>query len=236
MAPVARELAKEGGILEPLQTAKSIDGQVEELRGILEEHASLPVTLIGHSWGAWLSFIYAARHPDTVKKLILVASGPFEERYAWGIVDTRLGRMTGEETDRLREITRALSKPEAGDNGKALAELGRLMSKVDAYKPLPDDKEGGLLEASPDVFKAVWSQADELRHNGELLNLGTKIKCPVVAIHGDYDPHQAAGVKEPLSSVLADFQFILLERCGHEPWRETWARDRFYEILKKETG
>ena len=31
--------------------------------------------------------------------------------------------------------------------------------------------------------------------------MGRKIKCPVVAIHGDYDPHLAEGVREPLSRV-----------------------------------
>ncbi len=54
MAPVAQELAHERGVLEPLQTAETVDGQVEELRAVLETHANLPVTLIGWSWGAWL--------------------------------------------------------------------------------------------------------------------------------------------------------------------------------------
>jgi pimeloyl-ACP methyl ester carboxylesterase len=56
----------------------------------------------------------------------------------------------------------------------------------------------------------------------------------VVAIHGDYDPHPAAGVQRPLAAVLADFHFILLPRCGHRPWRERHARDTFYRILEAE--
>ena len=35
VAPVARELACERGVLEPLQAAASLEGQVEELRAIL---------------------------------------------------------------------------------------------------------------------------------------------------------------------------------------------------------
>lgn len=38
MAPVARELANEWGVLEPLQTAASLEGQVQELRDVLETH------------------------------------------------------------------------------------------------------------------------------------------------------------------------------------------------------
>ena len=78
MAPLARELALRHGVLEPLQTASTIAGQVEELKELLEESANLPVTLVGHSWGAWLGYIFAARHPGLVKKLILVSSGGFE--------------------------------------------------------------------------------------------------------------------------------------------------------------
>ena len=35
MAPVARELASGWGVLEPLQTATSLEGQIEELRAVL---------------------------------------------------------------------------------------------------------------------------------------------------------------------------------------------------------
>ncbi|MCJ7681778.1 MAG: alpha/beta hydrolase, partial [Candidatus Aminicenantes bacterium] len=41
----------------------------------------------------------------------------------------------------------------------------------------------------------------------------------------------AEGVDGPLSSVLADFRFILLPQCGHRPWIERYARDRFFKIL-----
>ena len=42
MAPVARELSSNWGVLEPLQTADSLEGQVQELRIILEKNADLP--------------------------------------------------------------------------------------------------------------------------------------------------------------------------------------------------
>ncbi|MCG7853028.1 MAG: alpha/beta hydrolase, partial [Methanosarcinaceae archaeon] len=66
MAPVARELAPVCGTLEPLQTSASIDGQVRELQTILKTHGDIPVILVGHSWGAWLSFIFTSRHPGYV--------------------------------------------------------------------------------------------------------------------------------------------------------------------------
>jgi pimeloyl-ACP methyl ester carboxylesterase len=52
-----------------------------------------PVVLIGFSWGAWLSYIVAARYPALIRKLLLVASGPFDERYVPRFRETRLQRL-----------------------------------------------------------------------------------------------------------------------------------------------
>ena len=70
--------------------------------------------------------------------------------------------------------------------------------------------------------------------NGELLALSEQITCPVVAIHGDYDPHPAEGIEKPLAAYLGNFRFILLKNCGHKPWGERQARDEFYRVLGKE--
>ena len=87
-----------------------------------------------------------------------------------------------------------------------------------------------------DVYRSVWSEAESLRSSGRLLELGKRIRCPVVAIHGDYDPHPYQGVKKPLEEILTDFHFILLENCGHTPWIERGARETFFDVLKKELG
>jgi len=232
MAPVARELSSIMGVLEPLQTAATLEGQVRELKAVLAKNAALPVTLIGFSWGALLSFIFAARYPSLVRKLILIGSAPYEEKYALNITQTRLSRLSERERERALSLMQTLSDLSIADKNTPLARLGKLLSKADSYDPLPYDDE--VLECRYDVFQGVWGQASELRSSGELLKLGKRIKCPVVAVHGDYDPHPFQGIVEPLSRTLKDFRFILLEKCGHRPWLERNARDRFYNILKQE--
>lgn len=232
MAPVARELASLGGVLEPLQTAASLEGQVLELKTVLEEAGALPVTLVGWSWGAMLSFILAAKFPSGVKKLILIGSPPFEEKYAASIMETRLSRLSEEEKLEFHTLLEALDDPATKDKNTPFAQLGKLISKPDSYDPLTLDTE--VLECQYRIHQSVWKDAQELRRSGKLLELGKRIQCAVVAIHGDYDPHPAAGVEEPLSIIIRDFTFILLENCGHHPWMERTARDRFYAILKGE--
>jgi pimeloyl-ACP methyl ester carboxylesterase len=235
MAPVARELARNQSILEPLQTATSLAGQVEELRVTLESNTAPPVVLIGHSWGAWLSYIVAALHPALVRKLLLVASGPFDERYAAQLEATRLKRLNAKEQEEWQAISKALSDPVAQDKDALLARLGILASMTDTYDRIVTASEASdAINPQGDVFQSVWATAAEWRRNGKLMELGRHIQCPVVAFHGDYDPHPAEGVQKPLSALLKDFRFVLLRNCGHTPWFERQARGGFYEAIQKE--
>ena len=232
MAPVARELAADYGVLETLQTAKSLDGQVEELKTVIDKNAGIPVTLIGFSWGAWLSCIIAATYPTLVKKLILIGSGSYEEKYAAGIQETRLNRLSADERAEVKSLIEVLDNPAIEDKSAAFVRFGALCSKADTYDSIMDESE--VVDYQVGIFQGVWKDAAELRRSGKLLALGKHITCPVVAIHGDYDTHPAEGVKKPLSTALKDFRFILLENCGHKPWMERKARDTFYKILREE--
>jgi len=232
MASVARELARDGGVLEPLQTQASVDGQIEELKTVLEANADLPAILVGFSWGAWLSYLCAAHHPGLVKKLILVSSAPFEERCASGILQTRLSRLNADERREVQAMMEAMKDPNLADADALLAQFGRLFAKADACDPLTLDSDE--LQTSWSIHQSVWSEAAHLRSSGRLLDLGRRIDCPVVAVHGDEDPHPAAGVREPLAAVVKDFEFVLLRDCGHTPWIERRARDTFYRVVREQ--
>jgi len=232
VAPVARELAHAAGVIEPFQTADTVEKQVEELEEILTKNAALPVTLVGYSWGAWLSLITSSCHPLLVKKLILISSGPFEGKYARSIMKKRLSRLVDTERQETLFLLESFSLPSRGDMNKKMARFGQLISKADSYDPLPHADE--VVHMQFRVFQGVWKDAEQLRRSGELLRFAENVQCPVVAIHGEYDPHPADGVQKPLSKVLKDFKFIVLQNCGHTPWIERQAKDRFYEVLKGE--
>ncbi|MFA5828174.1 MAG: alpha/beta hydrolase [Candidatus Shapirobacteria bacterium] len=234
MKPVAKNLSKNFSVIEPLQTKNSIDGQVEELKLVIERETTHPVYLIGWSWGAWLSYLLAAHYPNLVKKLILVSSGPFEASYAERIMKTRLKRLSTPEQKRVNKIIQLLQTGKANDI--IFNEFGNLMNKADSYNPLSHQGRGDIEKSNfqSEIYEKVWSEADALRNSGKLLKSGIKITCPVVAIHGDFDPHPSAGVKKPLSAILKNFRFYLLKQCGHHPWFEKEAKDKFYEILFQE--
>lgn len=156
MAPVARGLCKEFGILEPLQTATTLKGQVEELKDALKNHSNYPVILIGHSWGDFLSFIFTAKYPLLVKKLILVSSGPYEQKYTENIMATRFGRLEKKEKDEVEQIISKLKNNETKNKNILFERFGQLLSKADTYDPLPVDHE--IIECDAQIFQNVWNE------------------------------------------------------------------------------
>ena len=155
----------------------------------------------------------------------------FEESYASGIQEVRLGRLSPEDRQEVEALTQELQTADE-EAEKAFARLATLLTKADAYDPLTLDTE--FIECQYRIYQSVWKEAEELRSRGKFLEAARKVCCPVVAIHGDHDPHPPEGVQIPLSGCLTDFRFIVLKNCGHLPWIERQARDTFYGLLRQE--
>ena len=167
MALVALELASGRGVLEPLQTAASLKGQVDELRTVLEQNGDVPVTLIGFSWGAWLSFIVAARYPLLVKKLILVASGPYEEKYVARLQESRLSRLGEKERAEFESTIRLLGDSVQDQDG-LLARLGVLTARTDEYDPIAEGLDrADLVSGQGNIFQNVWRDAADIEGVGD---------------------------------------------------------------------
>lgn len=233
MGPIARRLSISFGVLEPLMLSLSIKEQLDELNSIVVTNSSMPLFLIGHSWGAWLSIMYAAKFPDMIKKIVMIGAPPFEEKEAHIVNEIRLSRLNEIEKAEFIHAQDMLNDISSGTDSLT-PDFISLLTKTDVFEALPNETIASNF--SPIVYRDIWSEASELRKSGKLLEYVKEVKCPVVAVHGDFDPHPADGVKEPLSSYLSNFRFNLIERCGHYPWMERYGKDILYKIFYKEMG
>lgn len=229
----AKRLSISFGVLEPLILSLSVNDQIEELNSIVLKNSVKPLFFIGHSWGGWLCILYAARYPELVKKVIMIGAPPFEENYAPQVTESRISRLSKAEKDDFLFRIRELDDPYSGKECLS-AELINLLIKTDIFEALPNETIDSAF--FPAVYKSVWTEASQLRSSGKLMEYANVVKCPVVGIHGDFDPHPAAGVKDPLSKILPDFRFNLIEKCGHYPWKEKFGKDLLYKIFYKEMG
>jgi pimeloyl-ACP methyl ester carboxylesterase len=232
MVPVARELAIDLGVIEPLQTKDTIDGQIEELVDVLKNNADIPVVLIGHSWGAILSYITAARFPYAVKKLVLVGMPPLKTEDRPDLTPIWLERLSEKERVEFLSLEELVWDGVTEDKSKPMGRLFRLIAKAESYSPFPSKDD--VLEYQLNINVSIFQNLSQQPQYLDLTDFGKVIKCQVVAIHGKYDPRPAKVVLEPLSKVIKGFNYILLDKCGHYPWIEKYARDKFFRILREE--
>lgn len=228
---LARLIAKEFGALEPMQSKYTIGELEEELMEQMEENCSGKVILVGHSWGAWLAGLFAERFPDKVEKVILIGCGPLDESYVSQIGERRKEKMSPGEAEEFDQILRQLGE-KVGEKDKYLRRLGEICDRADGYQEekFLSDKA----EVNGDLYEKVWKEAVGLRKSGKLLERFERISCSLVLIQGAVDPHPPEGVIQPLRDCNVDIKSYVLDKCGHTPWREKYAREEFLEVLFSE--
>lgn len=222
-APIAVGISSYFGVLEPFQSKETVAGQIEELDDQLQSLSSFPVALIGHSWGAWLALLYAAEHPERVKQVVLVGSGPLEAKYTSEIMQRRLNRLSEQEADLFKETLRRLE----GGDVQALEILKRLVEKTDNYN-IEDIETYPVNER---MYSSIWPEADRLRREGLLIKTAERVACPISVIQGEQDPHPIRGVTEPLTNAGISHTAFLLPKCGHSPFIEKEAKKAFFSLL-----
>ena len=183
------------------------------------------MVVIGWSWGAWLGCLLAAQHDDLVRSLILVGSGPLKASYAKAIQTTKKARRSDQDQTEFLALRPMAQSP------LDVARFIELSDVTDTYAR--DTSPPPKVVFDEAIHSAVWPEAEEMRKNGSLLEAISTIRCPVLAIHGDYDPRPSAGVRLPLQAALPSAAFVEIRRCGHKPWQEIFAKDEFYRLIQK---
>jgi len=61
----------------------------------------------------------------------------------------------------------------------------------------------------------------------------SKIKVPVLMLHGAFDPHPGEMIRDSLLPHLPQLEFRQWERCGHYPWLERLVHEEYLIILRE---
>ncbi|MDD6035244.1 MAG: alpha/beta hydrolase [Lachnospiraceae bacterium] len=212
------------GVVEAIQSKYSIDELIEELCCQIRSNCTAKVSLIGHSWGAWLVALFAEKYPEMIDNVIMIGSGPLEDKYVSEIGSRRLQNLSGEDC----AIFQRLVKNQVTDED--MAKIPQILDKTDNY--CLENKENHKADkADSDMHNKVWSEAAKLRTDGYLLNCFKRIKSRLYLIQGEYDPHPVNGVMIPLQENGVLCETHILKKCGHSPFMEKYAKDELYKIL-----
>lgn len=224
----AEELSESAqiGVVEAIQSKNSIAELTEELYGQIKSYCTDKVSLVGHSWGAWLVALFAEKYSELVEKVILIGCAPLEDQYVSEIGSRRLQNLSDED----RVIFQRLVCNQATDED--MEKIPRLFEQSDNYC-LEDKEKHKADRTDSEMHNKVWSEAARLRSNGGLLASFKNVKSKIYLIQGEADPHPAKGVILPLQENGVQCEIYILEKCGHSPFMEKYAKDNFYKILIK---
>ena len=212
------------GVVEAIQSKYSIAELIEELYNQIKDNCSDKVSLIGHSWGAWLVALFAEKYPELIDRIILVGSGPLEDKYVSEIGARRFQNLPKEDG----AIFQRLIDNQATDED--MEKIPNIFEKSDNYC-LENREKHKADKSDSEMHNKVWSEAAGLRTSGELLTSFKNIKSKIFLIQGEIDPHPVKGVTIPLQENDVPCETYILEKCGHSPFMEKYAKDEFYKIL-----
>src|SRR3954466_5503839 len=200
-------------------TGVTADEMVRDLDALRRGLGLASVALLGHSWGGGLAALYAAAHPASVSRLVLVSSMPLRAATLDVMERNLLSRLTTEEIAQLRRITRArLTATTEEEDVSSCQEYWAILLKAYYADPAAAARSRGQACAPPGA-----ALANGLRVNGSVLaSLGafdltpkmSRLRMPTLIIHGDVDPLPVESAFEWARAVPAS-RLLVLSNSGH---------------------
>ena len=202
---------------------------VEDLHSlIMGLDAAAPPALVGHSWGAMLALCYAAAHPNTVGPIVLVGCGAFDAASRARMNEILRDRTDPQLQERLAEVSASTSDVSVLQTKKY--KLTRDLYVYDRAEPWPEKEEYEPLDVR--AHEETWDDMMRLQSDGTYPEAFTGITSDVLMLHGSHDPHPGLMIYEGLRPFIRKLEYRELDRCGHNPWMERFARAEFFSILR----
>lgn len=175
-----------------------------------------PIDVLGHSAGCPVALLHAARHPDAVRRLVLV---------------TPSGRPFGWESDDLADIrARRAGEPwyaeaaEAADiyadaNPRLRAELDRVMRPF-WYGRWDERTQAHAASADEQVsLRAAAGYVPSAGYDAAAIAAQlSSVQAEVLVVVGSLDALTGASVGQRFVDVLQDARLAVIEQAGHFPW------------------
>jgi pimeloyl-ACP methyl ester carboxylesterase len=180
----------------------------EDVKKLLEHYDIPAARVVGHDLGLMVAYALAAKHPDSVKKLVVMDAflpgiGPGDDIY--NSPDIWHFRFHGPFAEKLVA-------------GRELIHLDAVWTPFSADPktfPMEDKKYYAKQYARPGRMRAgfAWFSAmpQDAKDNRELVK--TKLKMPVLAMGGD---HSLGGpLIETMKAAAENVQGVVVKDCGH---------------------
>jgi pimeloyl-ACP methyl ester carboxylesterase len=192
----------------PPPTAWGSAEYAAHVAALMDHLGVLVADVIGHSFGGRVALVLAARYPERVRRLVLVASAGIRPRRGFA----RAAKIWG-----IRWARRLLSLQVVRAVGGGLA--SRLAHRIGSR----DYRTAGPLRAT--LVRVV---------NEDLRSLLPSIRSPVLIVWGDRDQEIPRASMELMARGLRRARLEVLEGAGHFPFLD--MPDRFEALVRQFLG
>ena len=187
----------------------------EDLGALLNEHDLDEVILVGHSMGGKLAMEYALRHPDQVRKLVVVDIAPVRYRHGFDEVFAAMRAVDLERIGNRRDAD-AMMRPHLETEGLRQFLLQNLVKQDDGWAWRVDLDI--LASAVPDIQAAPPSLD------------GGRFEGPTLFVHGALSDYVSEAFKPTIRRHFPQATFEAIADAGH--WVYAEQPSRFLESLR----
>ncbi len=183
----------------------SLEGEAEFVAALLDELGIEAVALVGHDWGAAAGLVFAQRHPERVKRVVLINAQPLFGGF------------------RARGLSRLWQRPLLGELAMGSAQKWMLARELRKGGPWSEER-----------IDEVWSDFDQgtqrailrlHRSTSERVLAATggrlaELSVPSLVIWGELDPWLGPELGRRYAELLRGARLELIADAGHWPWLE----------------
>ena len=187
----------------------SLGGLANFVELFLDAVGVATVTLVAHDWGAGAGLVFAQRHPDRVRRLVLTDALPLLDGFDWrglprllrvpGVGELTMGAIT--RTMLWRGLRRACAKPDAFSKARLTA--------------VWDQFDQGTQRAVLRLHRSAGPA--QLAAAGAGLQ---RLRMPALIVWGERDPWFAASFGDRYAERLPQAEVLRVADAGHWPWLE----------------
>ena len=200
----------------------NLSAYIEDIEALRKQLHAEKFVVVGNSWGMILGLAYAGAHPDAIRSVITIGSGPITFDYLGVFSDNQIARLGACELE-AREVWKDPAR-EAADPDRASFERLRIAAVAyffDRKKALQMQAELDPKDFNFRVPPAFLSAEGKYDFRQKLKT----ITAPVLLLQGRQDIAGEANILEA-HSLIKNSSVAFIDKCGHMPWLEqpeqTW--------------
>jgi len=198
----------------------NLNAYIEDIGALRKQLHADKFIVVGNSWGMILGLVYAGTHPDAVRAVVTIGSGPITYEYLGVFGDNQSTRLWPSEIE-IRDFWREPARETANFDR---ANFERLRAATAAYFYDRNKALQMAMELDPKDYNFRVPPAF-LKAEGKYdirPKLGT-IAAPVLLLQGRQDLAGEANVCEA-HSLIKNSTLAFIDKCGHMPWLEQPAQ------------